>query len=73
VITIIVWITTGEVRGMGLACLVLYGILAASCRQSFLEEEEMKWDDKVKENGLAMDMIAYICNLPFAGARDYKS
>jgi len=33
-------------------------VLAASLKQSFQEEEEMKWDDKVKENGLAMDMVA---------------
>lgn len=72
-ITGIIWMSTGVMRGTAFACLVIYAVIAAALKQSFQDENtgEFAEVEKAKENGLAMDMIAYLFLYPFAGARDY--
>jgi hypothetical protein len=59
-LTGIIWISTGVMRGTAFACLVLYAIIAAALKQSFQDEStgEAAEIEKLKENGLAMDLVA---------------
>lgn len=62
IITGIIWMASGVMRGTAFACLVLYAIIAAALKQSFQEEStgEQAEIEKLRENGLAMDLIAYL-------------
>lgn len=59
-LTGIIWIATGVMRGTAFACLVLYAIIAAALKQSFQDEStgDAAEIEKLKENGLAMDLVA---------------
>jgi len=62
IITGVIWLASGVMRGTAFACLVLYAVIAAALKQSFQEEStgEQAELEKLRENGLIMDLVAYL-------------